>query len=87
LHPASPLSSAHTGSSNYHCVSVRVQAGMGQREPQAAEETKELGQKCLVTQPGRTSVSRHSPSGAERLQRGSAKMRLQLPVCTCKIAG
>lgn len=48
-------------SSNCWRVSVSVQAGIGQREHQAAEETKERGQKHLVMQPGRTTVSPPSP--------------------------
>ena len=87
LCPASPSPSAHARGSNCCCISVRVQARMGQREHLAPEETKEQGQKHLGMQLGRTPVFPHSPRGAERLQRGSAKMRLQLSVCTCEIAG
>lgn len=46
---------------------------MGQKEHHTPEETKEQGQKCLDMQPGRTSVSPHSPRGTEKLQKGLCK--------------
>lgn len=58
---------------------------MGQREDQAPEETKEQGQKHLVMQPGRTTVSPHSPRGVAKelckSETAAVCVRLQDELC------